>query len=147
MKVLLTQDVKSIGKKNEIHEVSDGYARNFLMPRNLAVAADATAVNIVKTKEEAKSHHEKEALDSAKALADKLSGKSVYIKAKAGQNGRLFGAVTSKDIAKELSAMCGADIDKRKVVLDADIKAYGSYSVDVKIFAGVTAQVTVDVVE
>ncbi len=147
MKVLLKQDVKSIGKKDEIHEVSDGYARNYLMPRGLAVSADAGAISMVKDKAAAKSHHEQEALDAAKALAAKIDGKTVTIKAKAGQNGKLFGAVTSKDIAQLISSVCGAEVDKRKIVLDSDIKSYGVYTVDVKIHVGVVAKVNVDVSE
>ncbi len=147
MKVLLKQDVKSIGKKDEIHEVSDGYARNYLFPRKLAVVADAAAVSMVKSKMEAKSHHEQEALDAAKAIAAKLEGKTVDIIAKAGQGGRLFGAVTSKEIAQQATKLCGSEIDKRKVVLDSDIKAFGIYSVDIKIHPGVTAKINVNVGE
>ena len=104
MKVVLKQDVKSIGKKDELHEVSDGYARNYLLPRGLAVAADAAAVNEVRTKAAASEHHAAEELANAQALAKKLNGQIVAIKAKAGQGGRLFGSVTSKDIAAALTA-------------------------------------------
>ena len=96
MKVVLKQDVKSIGKKDELHEVSDGYARNYLLPRGLAVAADAAAVNEVRTKAAASEHHAAEELANAQALAKKLNGQIVAIKAKAGQGGRLFGSVTSR---------------------------------------------------
>ncbi len=147
MKVMLKQDVKSIGKKNEIHEVSDGYARNFLFPRGLAIQADASAMNIVKSKEEAKKHHADEELANAKALAAKLEDKQVNLTAKAGQGGRLFGSITAKDIAKELTKIAGADIDKRKIVLDADIKAFGTYNVDIKIYPQVIAHVKVSVTE
>ena len=126
MKVVLKQDVKTIGKKDEMHEVSDGYARNFLLPRGLAVQADAAAVNMVKTKAEATQHHAAQELANAQAIAAKINGKSVALKAKAGQGGRLFGSVTAKDIAAELTKLAGEEIDKRKVVLDADIKAFGS---------------------
>ena len=114
MKVVLKQDVKSIGKKDELHEVSDGYARNYLLPRGLAVAADAAAVNEVRTKAAASEHHAAEELANAQALAKKLNGQIVAIKAKAGQGGRLFGSVTSKDIAAALTQKVGEPVDKRK---------------------------------
>ena len=133
MKVVLKQDVKSIGKKDELHEVSDGYARNYLLPRGLAVAADAAAVNEVRT--------------NAQALAKKLNGQIVAIKAKAGQGGRLFGSVTSKDIAAALTQKVGEPVDKRKIVLDGDIKNFGSYEVEVKVYPKVTAKLTVKVEE
>ena len=141
MKVVLKQDVKSIGKKDELHEVSDGYARNYLLPRGLAVAADAAAVNEVRTKAAASEHH------AAEALAKKLNGQIVAIKAKAGQGGRLFGSVTSKDIAAALTQKVGEPVDKRKIVLDGDIKNFGSYEVEVKVYPKVTAKLTVKVEE
>ena len=141
MKVVLKQDVKSIGKKDELHEVSDGYARNYLLPRGLAVAADAAAVNEVRTKAAASEHH------AAEELAKKLNGQIVAIKAKAGQGGRLFGSVTSKDIAAALTQKVGEPVDKRKIVLDGDIKNFGSYEVEVKVYPKVTAKLTVKVEE
>ena len=125
MKVVLKQDVKSIGKKDELHEVSDGYARNYLLPRGLAVAADAAAVNEVRTKAAASEHHAAEELANAQAPAKKLNGQIVAIKAKAGQGGRLFGSVTSKDIAAALTQKVGEPVDKRKIVLEGDIKNFG----------------------
>lgn len=147
MKVVLKQDVKSIGKKDELHEVSDGYARNFLLPRGLAVAADAAAVNEVRTKAAANEHRAATELADAQALAKKLDGEGVCIKAKAGQGGRLFGSVTSRDIAEALKAKTGESVDKRKIVLDSDIKNFGTYAVEVKIYPKVTAHLTVKVEE
>lgn len=147
MKVVLKQDVKGIGKKDEMHEVSDGYARNFLFPRKLAVAADAAAINEVKTKAAATEHHAAEALAAAKALAAKLNGSTVTVKAKAGSNGRLFGSVTAKDIAAALSKTVGETVDKRRIVLDADIKQFGIFDVEVKVYPQVSAKVHVDVTE
>lgn len=147
MKVVLKQDVKSIGKKDELHEVSDGYARNYLLPRGLAVAADAAAVNEVRTKAAAVEHHAAEELAAAQALAKKIGGKTVVLKAKAGQNGRLFGSVTAKDIAEALGRAVGEPIDKRKIVLDGEIKNFGSYAVEVKVYPKVTAKLTVRVEE
>ena len=145
MKVVLKQDVKSIGKKDELHEVSDGYARNYLLPRGLAVAADAAAVNEVRTKAAASEHRAASELASAQALAKKLDGLGVCIKAKAGQGGRLFGSVTSRDVAQALAEKAGEAVDKRKIVMNGDIKNFGTYNVEVKIYPKVTAHVTVKV--
>lgn len=147
MKVVLKQDVKTIGKKDEMHDVADGYARNYLLPRGLAVPADAAAMNVVKTKSAALEHHAAEELANAKALAAKLEGQTVTLTAKAGQGGRLFGSITAKDIAAALTKLTGAEVDKRKIVLDADIKAFGSYQLEVKVYPQVTAKVTVKVTE
>lgn len=147
MKIVLKQDVKNIGKKDELHEVSDGYARNFLLPRGLAVEADAAAINTVKTKQAAKEHHEAEQRAASEGLAEKLEGRTFVVKAKGGQSGRLFGAVTVKDIAAAL-AKEGIEVDKRKLALDVrEIKDYGSYGVEAKIAAGVAAKFTVSVEE
>lgn len=147
MKVILKQDVKTIGKKDEIHEVSDGYARNFLFPRGLAAPADAAAVNMARTKSEAKEHHAAEARAAAQALADKVKDKTVTLKAKGGASGRLFGKVTAKDVAEALSKVAETEIDKRKVELERDIKDFGTYSATVKLHPGVSAAFKVKVEE
>lgn len=147
MKVVLKQDIKGTGKKDQMVEVSDGYARNFLFPRKLAVPADAANANDVKNKAEAKQFHLEQERAAAQKLADAVNEKGITIHAKAGTNGRLFGAVTAKDIAQALKESYGVELDKRKIVLDADIKAYGCYPVSVKIYPGITAQVTVNVLE
>lgn len=147
MKVILKQDVKNIGKKDEIHEVSDGYARNFLFPRGLAAPADAAAVNMARTKSEAKEHHAAEALAAAQALADKVKDKTVILKAKGGASGRLFGKITAKDVAEALSKAVGTELDKRKVELERDIKDFGTYSATVKLHPGVSAAFKVKVEE
>ena len=147
MKVVLKQDIKGTGKKDQMVEVSDGYARNFLFPRKLAVPADAANANDVKNKAEAKQFHLEQERAAAQKLADAVNEKGITIHAKAGTNGRLFGAVTAKDIAQALKESYGVELDKRKSVLDADIKAYGCYPVSVKIHPGITAQVTVNVLE
>ena len=133
MKVVLKQDVKSIGKKDELHEVSDGYARNYLLPRGLAVEADAAAVNEVRTKAAAVEHRAAQELAAAQKLAKKIDGRTVTLKAKAGQGGRLFGSVTAKDIAETLARETGEQIDKRKIVMDGDIKNFGAYTIEVKV--------------
>lgn len=148
MKVVLKQDVKSIGKKDEIREVSDGYARNYLFPRGLAAPADAAAMNEVKTKAAAKEHHAAEELAAAKALAEKIKDQTVTIQAKAGAGGRLFGSVTAKDIAQALNQKMGVSIDKRKITLGVkEIKSFGSYTVEVKLHNGVSASFTAKVIE
>ena len=143
MKVVLLQDVKSIGKKGELKEVSDGYARNFLLPRKLAKEANAQAMNELKNAEAAKEYKIKTETDQARKNAEALNGKTVKIFAKAGQGGKLFGSVTARELAEEL----GRQLDKRKIVLENEIKAYGSYNFDVKLYNGITATVTVAVCE
>ena len=147
MKVILKQDVKNIGKKDEIHEVSDGYARNFLFPRGLAAVADAGARNVARTKSEAKAHHEAEARAEAEALAARVKDKVVTVKVKGGASGKLYGKVTSKDVAEALSKLIGAEIDKKKVDLPSGIKEFGSYDAAVKLYAGVSAGFKVKVEE
>ena len=144
MKVILKQDVKTIGKKDEIHEVSDGYARNFLFPRGLAAPADASAVNMARTKSEAREHHAAEALAAAQALADKVKDKTVTLKAKGGASGRLFGKVTAKDVADALGKLVGAEIDKKKVELPS-VKEFGTVQAQVRLYAGVAAGFAVKV--
>ena len=146
MKVILKQDVKGIGKKDEIHEVSDGYARNFLFPRKLAAVADASAVNIARGKEAAADFHEAENVAAAQAVAAKLEGKTVRLTAKAGANGKLFGSVTPKDVAAAIAQQFSIELDKRKVVVE-DIKAFGTYPVEVKLYNGISAAMFVMVGE
>ena len=146
MKVVLLQDVKSIGKKDQLVNVSDGYARNFLFPRKLAKEATQGAINDVKTKESAKAHHKQEEINAANEVKAKIDGKIVALKAKAGKEGKLFGAVTCKDVAAEMKKQLGVDIDKKKLVMD-DIKLFGSYDCAVKIYPEITAKITVKVEE
>ena len=147
MKVLMLADVKGQGKKDQIVEVSDGYARNFLFPKKLAVPADNKALSEAKSKEEAKQFKISEDRKAAQAQADKIEGKDVVIKMSHGQDGRLYGSVTAKDIAEVLSKMVGFDIDKRKINLKDTIKAYGKYSVEIKILQDIGAKFTVTVSE
>lgn len=147
MKVILQQDLKGTGKKGELITVSDGYARNYLFPRKLAVEANAQAMAEYQNKENAKKH--KEAVERQNALdtAEKIQGKTVKILAKAGTGGRLFGSVTSKEIAEAISRDFDVAIDKKKVSLDADIKTFGTYTVEVRLLAGVTAKLYAMVAE
>ena len=147
MKVVLKGDVKGSGKKGEIVNVSDGYARNFLLPKGLAVEANAQVINDIKLKEAAKEHHialEKKAAEDAKARID---GKSVKLLAKGGTEGRLFGSVTSKEVAETISKAYNIEVDKRKVSLESEIKAFGTYTAELKLYAGISAKVFVVVGE
>ena len=147
MKVLLLADVKGQGKKDQIVEVSDGYARNFLFPKKLAVAADAKVMSEAKSKEESKQFRLKEEKAAAKALAEKLGEITVTITASSGGDGRLYGSITSKDIAEKLMQQHKIEIDKRKLVLNENIKAYGTYNIDVKVYPEITAKLKVVVTE
>ena len=147
MQVILLEKIHHLGELGAVVKVKDGYARNFLFPRGLAVEASASAVNEVKTKAAAKQHHAAEELAAAQALAQKIQGKTVALKGKAGQGGRLFGSITAKDIAGGLSKLVGEPVDKRKVVLDADIKAFGTYEVEVRVYPQVVAKLKVKVEE
>ena len=147
MKVILLCDVKGQGKKDQIVDVSDGYARNFLFPQKKAIPADAKATSDLRTREESKQFKISEDRKAAQAQADKIEGKDVVIKMSHGQDGRLYGSVTAKDIAEVLSKMVGFDIDKRKINLKDTIKAYGKYSVEIKILQDIGAKFTVTVSE
>ena len=147
MKVILKQDVKALGKKGDLVNASDGYARNFLFPKGLAVEANATAMNEFNSKETAKKFHKAEEVKAATADAQKLEGKTFQLKAKAGANGKLFGSVTAKEIAEGIEKQLGVTLEKRKIVLKDDIKAFGSYTIEVKIYNGVSANVFVVVGE
>ena len=143
MKVILLCDVKGQGKKDQIVEVSDGYARNFLFPQKKAVPADAKATNELKNKEEAKQFKINEDRKAAKALADKVNNIEIEIVMGHGADGRLYGSVTAKDIADELKKRIGVDIDKRKIQLKDNIKAYGKHDVQLKILSDISAKFVV----
>lgn len=146
MKVILQQDVKSLGKKGDLVNASDGYARNFLFPKGLAVEANASAMNDYNNKESAKKFHKAEEIKAAQELASKLEGKTFSLKAKAGANGKLFGSVTSKDVSAKIKDDLGIDIDKRKISM-ADIKAFGTVQAEIKVYQGISAKVFVQVSE
>ena len=147
MKVILQQDVKGQGKKGQLVEVSDGYARNFLLPKKLAVAATAENINTMKQQEKARKAQEAAEKAEAEALAKQLEGVMVKIPAKAGEGGRLFGAVTAKEISEALSAQHGLNIAKTKLVLDEPIKACGGYQVKAKLGYEIIGTVNVMVTE
>lgn len=147
MKVILTQDIKGQGKKGQLVEVSDGYARNFLMPRGLAREATKENLNVMHGKQEAEAYKKQMALDDAKELAKKLGELTVEIKAKSGENGKLFGSVTSKEIVEELLGAHHIKIDKKKLVLPDGIKTLGTTEVEIKLHPGVSAKLKVSVTE
>jgi large subunit ribosomal protein L9 len=145
MKVILKQDVKGLGKKESMFEVSDGYARNFLFPKGLAVEATASNVNVMKTRTDAEKSKKDRELAQAKALADKLKETTVTLKVKAGENGKLFGSITSKDIADKLKSSANLDIDKKKINLSEAMKSIGTYDVEVKLYPEVSAKLKVKI--
>ena len=147
MKVILQQDVKGQGKKGQLIEASDGYARNFLLPRKLAVPATAENLNTMKQQEKAKKAQEAAEKAEAQAVAEKLKEAVVKLTAKAGSGGRLFGAVTSKEISDALKEQYGLDVPKQKLVLEEPIKAFGSYQIKAKLGFEVTGTVYVSVFE
>ena len=147
MKVVLKQDVRNLGKKGELVETSDGYARNFLFPRNLAAEADNKAMNELKNAESSKQFKIDTQIKQATASKNKLEGQVFKMTAKAGSNGRLFGSVTSKEIAQEIKKKYAISVDKRKVTLDTDIKAFGTYNATVKLYNGIVANIKVQVTE
>ena len=145
MKVIFLQDVKGQGKKGEMKDVSDGYARNFLIPKGVAIIADNKAVNEMKG---AKAHEEhKKATEeaNAKEIAKKLEELILVIKVKGAADGRLYGSVTSKEVADQLKAQYAIDIDKRKIELADSIKSFGSYKAKVKLYAGISGNLTIKV--
>ena len=147
MKVILKTDVKGTGKAGELCEVSDGYGRNFLLPRGLATEANAQAMNELKNREESNAFKKKQEREAAEAAKAKLDGVTLHLTAKAGNGGRLFGAVTAKEIAAEIRSSLGLDVDKRKIQLDSDIKNFGTYEAEVKLLSGVIAKIKVSVTE
>ena len=147
MKVILQQDVKGQGKKGQMIEVSEGYARNFLLPRKLAVLATADAINTMNLKEKARKAEEARLKAEAEEIAKKLKDCKVQLTAKAGNGGRLFGAVTTKEISDGLKKQYNIDIPKQKLVLDEPIKAFGTYQVKAKLGFEISGTVYVLVVE
>ena len=144
MKVILKQDIKNVGKKDEIINAADGYARNFLFPKGLAVPADSGNLNDLKAKNNAKLAQKERDLDNSKKLAENLKDKTIEISVKAANNGKLFGGVTSKEISTALKDQLKVDIDKKKIITDV-IKQEGIYTIDLKLQEGVIAKVKVHV--
>lgn len=146
MKVILLADVKGLGKKGDIVNASDGHARNFLFPRKLAQEATDANMNVLNQKKESDRRKKLAELEAAQKLADELKGKEVKIIGKSGDNGRLFGSITSKDIAEELNKQYKVSIDKKKIVTDT-IRQLGTYEVEVKIYPEVSTKIKVVILE
>ena len=140
MKVILTQDVQGSGQKGQVVNVSDGYARNFLLKRGMAIEANAQNMNVLKNKQAAQEHKIAMEKKACQETANAINGKTVKLTAKAGAGGKLFGSVTAKEIAEAISKQYGAEVEKRKIVLDSDIKAFGTYEFEVKLYQGISAK-------
>ncbi len=145
MKVILQQDVKGLGKKDSMVDVSDGYARNYLLPKGLAVEATAANISQMKARNEAEQKRKERELANAKAVAESLGGKTIVIRTKAGESGKLFGSITNKEIADKIKSEFKVDIDKKHIVLDEPIRSLGVVDVDVKLYPGVSTKVKVRV--
>lgn len=147
MKVILLADVKGVGKKGQEINASDGYARNFLIPKKLGMEINASNLNDIKLKKQAEEQKRAEELEAAQKLKELLESKEVKVSVKTGENGKLFGSVTNKEIAQAIEEVCNVKIDKKKVVLDEQIKMVGSRTVPVKLHQKVTAEVKVIIAE
>lgn len=147
MKVILKKDLKGTGKAGELVNVSDGYAKNYLLPRGLAAQADNAALNELKNREESEKFRIDTEKKNAAGAAKALSGKTVKLTAKGGANGRLFGSVTSKEIAEAIKKQLNVSIDKRKIVLQEDIKAFGTVEIEARLYQGISAKLYVAVTE
>ena len=145
MKVILLEDVKSLGKKGEIVNVNDGYARNFILPKKLGLEATSKSLNDLKLQKQNDEKVAQEKLDAAKALAEEIKEKSITVKIQAGVEGKVFGSISSKEIATEAKKQLNMDIDKKKIVIPDAIKSLGTYNVNIKLHKDVTATLTVKV--
>ena len=147
MKIILLQDEKKLGKKGDIVEVSEGYARNFVLPKKIGVEATPKNLNDLKLQKSNEAKVAQEQLDNAKAMAELLTSKEVILKIKAGENGRTFGSVSTKEIGQALKAQTGIEVDKKKIVLPDAIKCFGVYEVPIKLHPKVTGTIKVKVQE
>ena len=147
MKVILLEDVKKLGKKGELVEVKDGYAKNSLIPAGLAAEATATALNQRNLQVKATNRRKEEELAEAKELAAKINNKKLSIEVKVGENGKLFGSVTTKEIAEQIKLQLGLDVDRKKITLKEAIRAVGTYNIPIKVHPKVTATVVVVLTE
>lgn len=145
MKVILLQDVQGTGKKGDIKEVKEGYGRNFLIKKGLAQEANAKNLNLLQGQKDSAQHKIDVDIANAKAIAEALEGKTVSVKAKAGQNGRLFGTVTSKEVSAAIKKSLDLDVDKKKINIPMKIEGFGTFSADARLYAGVSAKFTVSV--
>ena len=146
MKVILLDNIKGVGKKDEIINASDGYARNFLFPKKLAVEANNENMSKLKAKKQSEQYKKDVNKENAEKIAKKLDDITLTIKVKAGENGKIFGGVTSKEISEELKKQYKIDIDKKKIILNENIKNLGCFDISMKLFEGVTGKLKVKVI-
>ena len=146
MKVILTQDIKGIGKKDEIINANDGYARNFLFPKKMAVEVNAQNMSLLQGRKDSANYKKEQKKENAINIKDKLSKIMLTIKVKAGENGKIFGSITSKEISTELKNQYKIEIDKKKIILKEPIKELGTVNVEIKIYEGITAALKVNVI-
>lgn len=146
MKVILMADIKGVGKKDEVINASDGYARNYLFPKKLAVEANSENMTKLKGKKDSENHKKEVAKEEAKQIAKKVEGIQLKIKVKAGENGKIFGGVTAKEIAENLKKQYQIEVDKKKIILPETIKVLGLVTVEMRLYEGITAKLKVDVI-
>ena len=146
MKVILTQDIKGVGKKDEIINANDGYARNFLLPRKLAVEANAQNMSLLQGRKDSANFKKEQEKENALKLQEKLTKTILRIKVKAGENGKIFGSITSKEIASELKNQYSIDVDKKKILLKDPIKETGVLNIEIKLYEGIIGKLKIDIV-
>lgn len=147
MKVILLENVKGSGKKSDVVNVSDGYAKNYLLPRKLAIEATKAALNELNIKQNASEYKKNKLIEESKNLAEKLEAKKIIIYVKAGENGKLFGAVTAKEISDEIKKQLNLDVDRRKIVLNEQIKSLGSWVINIKLCHEVVAKLNLEILD
>ena len=146
MKVIHLQDIKGVGKKDEIINASDGYARNFLLPKKMAVEADKNNLNKLNVKKENEKQRKQNELENAKEIAEKIKTITLKIKAKSGENGKIFGGITSKEVAENLKEQYNINVDKKKISIQETIKMLGNYFVEIKLHEGITAKLAISII-
>lgn len=146
MKVILTQDIKGVGKKDEIINANDGYARNFLLPRKMAVEANSQNMSLLQGRKDSANFKKEQEKENALKIQDKLSKIMLKIKVKAGGNGKIFGSITSKEIATELKNQYNIEIDKKKILLKDSIKEIGVFNIEIKLYEGIIGKLKIDII-
>ena len=146
MKVILTQDIKGVGKKDEIINANDGYARNFLLPRKMAVEANSQNMSLLQGRKDSANFKKEQEKENALKIQDKLSKIMLKIKVKAGGNGKIFGSITSKEISTELKNQYSIEIDKKKILLKDSIKEVGVFNIDIKLYEGIIGKLKIDII-
>ena len=146
MKVILTQDIKGVGKKDEIINANDGYARNFLLPRKMAVEANSQNMSLLQGRKDSANFKKEQEKENALILKDKLSKIMLKVKVKAGGNGKIFGSITSKEIATELKNQYKIDVDKKKILLKDSIKELGVFNIEIKLYEGIIGKLKIDII-